>query len=61
MIQEYIENKYGFKVHKTYIAEVKRDLELPMYDALNAVEKLKNSRKRPTEEKIVAKRYIKTL
>ena len=34
MIKEYIEAKYGFKVHTAYIAEVKRDLGLPMYDAL---------------------------
>ena len=32
MIKEYIEAKYGFKVHTAYIAEVKRDLGLPMYD-----------------------------
>ncbi len=37
MIKEYIEAKYGFKVHTAYIAEVKRDLGLPMYDAPNAV------------------------
>ena len=36
--KEYIEAKYGFKVHTAYIAEVKRDLGLPMYDAPNAVE-----------------------
>lgn len=41
MIKEYIEAKYGFKVHTAYIAEVKRDLGLPMYDASNAVEELK--------------------
>ena len=39
MIKEYIEAKYGFKVHTAYIAEVKRELGLPMYDAPNAVEK----------------------
>ena len=33
MIKEYIEAKYGFKVHTAYIAEVKRSLGLPMYDA----------------------------
>lgn len=38
MIKEYIEAKYGFQVHTAYIAEVKRDLGLPMYDAPNAVE-----------------------
>lgn len=54
MIQEYIESKYGFKVHTSYIAEVKRDLGLPMYEAPNAVEKLKNPRKRPTPEKVEA-------
>lgn len=41
MIKEYIEAKYGFKVYIEYIAEVKRNLDLPMYDVLNAVEKLK--------------------
>ena len=43
MIKEYIEAKYGFKVHTAYIAEVKRDLGLPMYDAPNAVEEFANS------------------
>ena len=50
MIKEYIEAKYGFKVHTAYIAEVKRDLGLPMYDAPNAVEELKQ----PTAEKVEA-------
>lgn len=54
VIQEYIENKYNFKVHTAYIAEVKRDLGLPMYEAPNAVEKLKNERKHPTPEKAEA-------
>ncbi|WP_330397103.1 hypothetical protein [Anaerovirgula multivorans] len=54
MIQEYIENKYGFKVHTAYIAEVKRDLGLPMFDAPNAVEELKNSKNHPTPEKMEA-------
>ncbi len=54
MIKEYIEAKYGFKVHTAYIAEVKRDLGLPMYDALNAVEELKQPRKHPTAEKVEA-------
>ena len=45
MIKEYIEAKYGFKVHTAYIAEVKRDLGLPMYDAPNAVEELKQPKK----------------
>ena len=54
MIKEYIEAKYGFKVHTAYIAEVKRSLGLPMYDASNAVEELKHPRKHPTAEKVEA-------
>ena len=52
MIKEYIEEKYGFKVHTAYIAEVKRELGLPMYEASNAVEELKQPRKHPTAEKV---------
>ena len=54
MIKEYIEAKYGFKVHTAYIAEVKRELGLPMYDAPNAVVELKQPRKHPTAEKVEA-------
>ena len=54
MIKEYIEAKYGFKVHTAYIAEVKRDLGFPMHDAPNAVEELKQLRKHPTAEKAEA-------
>ena len=54
MIKEYIEAKYGFKVHTAYIAEVKRDLGLPMYDTPNEVEELKQLRKHPTVEKVEA-------
>ena len=54
MVKEYIEVKYGFKVHTAYIAEVKRDLGLPMYVAPNAVEELKQPRKHPTAEKVEA-------
>lgn len=36
-IQNYVEKNYGFKVHTAYIAEVKRNSGLPMYDAPNAV------------------------
>ena len=54
MIKEYIEAKYGFKIHTAYIAEVKRELGLPMYDAPNAVEELKQPRKHPTAEKVEA-------
>lgn len=54
MIKEYIEAKYGFKVHTAYIAEVKRDMVLPMYDAPNSVEELKHPRKHPIAEKVEA-------
>lgn len=54
MIQEYVEQKYGFKVHTAYIAEVKRSLGLTMYDASNATEELKQPRKRPPKEKVKA-------
>lgn len=54
MIQEYVEEKYGFKVHSSYIAEVKRELGLAIYDAPNAVEELKMPRKHPSPEKVDA-------
>ena len=54
MIQEYVEQKYGFKVHTAYIAEVKRSLGLTMYDAPNVTEELKQPRKRPPKEKVEA-------
>ena len=54
MIQEYVEKKYGLKVHTAYIAEVKRSLGLTMYDAPNAVEELKQLRKHPPKEKVEA-------
>lgn len=54
MIQEYVEQKYGFKVHTAYIAEVKRSLGLTMYDAPNATGELKRPRKRPPKEKAEA-------
>ena len=54
MIQEYVEKKYGFKVHTAYIAEVKRYLGLTTYDAPNTVEELKQLRKHPPKEKVEA-------
>jgi 23S rRNA (uracil1939-C5)-methyltransferase len=54
LIQQYIESKYGFKVHTAYIAEVKRSLGLPMYDAPNAVEKLKHPYKPAPQHKVEA-------
>ena len=53
-IQDYIEQTYSFKVHTAYIAEVKRDLGLPMYDAPNAVEELKKPRAHPTPKMVEA-------
>ena len=52
MIKEYIEAKYGFKVHTADIAEVKRDLGLLMYDDPNAVDELIKPMKHPTAEKV---------
>ena len=43
MIKEYIEAKYGFKVHTAYIEEVKRELGFPMYDTPNAVGGIKTA------------------
>lgn len=54
MIKEYIEEKYGFKVHIAYIAGVKRDIGLPKYYAQNALEKLRQPRKHSTLEKAEA-------
>jgi len=54
MIKEHIVEKYDFNVHTAYIAEVKRSLDLPMYDAPNAVETLKNPRKHPTPVQVDA-------
>ena len=53
-IQEWIEENYGFKVHTAYVAEVKRELGLPMYVAPNAVEELKRPRSHPTEKMTIA-------
>ena len=49
-----MEQKYGFKVHTAYIAEVKRSLGLTMYDAPNATGELNRPRKRPPKEKAEA-------
>ena len=59
MIQEYVEKKYGLKVHTAYIAEVKRSLGLTMYDAPNTTEELRQPRKRPPKEKVeaITKKY----
>ena len=41
-------------LHLSLIHILKRDLGLPMYDAPNAVEELKQPRKHPTVEKVEA-------
>lgn len=65
MIKEYIAANYSFKVHTAYIAEVKRKLGLPIYDAPNAAEELKLPRKHPATEKVEvikdALKYLKKL
>jgi len=60
MIKEYIVEKYDLKVHTAYIAEVKSSLGLPMYDAPNAVETLKNPRKHPTPVQVEAIKDART-
>lgn len=54
MIQEYVEKKYGFKVHTAYIVEVKRSLGLTMHDVSNVIGELKQKRKLPLKEKVEA-------
>lgn len=54
ILRAYILEKYGFKVHSAYIAEVKRSFGLKMYDAPNAVDNLKNPRKHPTPIQVEA-------
>lgn len=54
MIQKYVEDNFGFKVHTAYIAEVKRSLGLPMNDAPNAVEELKHERQHPNPKMVEA-------
>ena len=41
-------------MHTAYIAAVKRDLGLPMYDAPNAVEELKRPRSHLADEMVEA-------
>ena len=53
-IQDWVDKNYGFKVHTAYIAEVKRNEGLPMYDAPNAVEELKHPRPHPTPKMVEA-------
>lgn len=53
-MQAWIEENYGFRVHTGYIAEVKRNEGLPMYDAPNAVEELKHPRPHPTPQMVEA-------
>ena len=53
-IQEYVQEKYGFKVHTAYIAEVKRMVGLDMHKALNAVEQRKHEYHPCPPEKVEA-------
>ena len=49
-----MKEKYGFEVHTSYIAEIKRSSGLSVNVAPNAVEELKQPRKHPTPEKVEA-------
>ena len=53
-IQEYVQEKYGFKVHTAYIAEVKRMVGLDMHKAPNAVEQRKHEYHPCPTEKVEA-------
>ena len=53
-IQQYVEEKYGFKVHTAYIAEVKRMHGLDMHKAPNAVEHRKREYHPCPPEKVEA-------
>ena len=53
-IQEYVQEKYGFKVHAAYIAEVKRMVGLDMHKAPNAVEQRKREHHPCPSEKVEA-------
>ena len=53
-IQEYVQKKYGFKVHTAYIAEVKRMVGLDMHKAPNAVEQKKHEYHPGPPEKVEA-------
>lgn len=53
-IQEYVQERYGFKVHTAYIAEVKRMCGLDMHKAPNAVEKRKHEYHPCPPEKVEA-------
>ena len=53
-IQEYVQEKYGFKVHTAYIAEVKRMCGLDMHKAPNAVEQRKHEYHPCPPEKVEA-------
>ena len=53
-IQEYVQEKYGFKVHTAYIAEVKRMVGLDMYKTPNAVEQRKHAYHPCPPEKVEA-------
>ena len=53
-IQEYVQEKYGFKVHTAYIAEVKRTVGLDMHKAPNAVEQRKHEYHPCPPEKVEA-------
>ena len=52
--QRYVQEKYGFKLHTAYIAEVKRMVGLDMHKAPNAVEQRKHEYHPCPPEKVEA-------
>ena len=45
-------------MHTAYIAEVRKNLGLPMYDDPNAAEELKRPRSHPTAKKLEARQVV---
>lgn len=52
MIQTYIKEKFGFKIHTSYIAEVKRNMGIHMQTEVRSEEKLKHRKPHPPGEKV---------
>lgn len=52
--EDFIMKKYGFKVHSTFITEVKHKHGLRMYKGPNAKELTRQPRRHPKPEKVTA-------
>ena len=54
MIQAYIKDKFGLKMHTSYIAEVKRNMGIQMQTEVRTEENLKYRKPHPPGEKVEA-------